>query len=78
MSAPAPNAQALARLQVLLAQGAIDQATFDLLSAPHLAALQGSGAIAQGEAAQAVGEKGVGVRGNTYARCAYRLGLHHV
>jgi len=42
---------ALAKLKALLARGAIDQATVNLLSVPHLAALQGSGAIAQGDTA---------------------------
>ena len=67
MSTPPPSTQALAKLAELLAQGTIDQATFDLLSASHLAAIRGSGAIAQGERAQAVGERGVAVGGDNRA-----------
>ena len=67
MSDATPPQVALAKLRELLAQKAIDQSTFELLSAPHRADNLGSGAVAQGDRAQAVGEKGIGIGGNNLA-----------
>ena len=46
--------------------GAIDQETFDTAAAGINGQLSGSGAIAQGQGATAVGARGVGIAGNSY------------
>lgn len=67
MNDAAPQDPALTALHTLLAQGAIDQATFDRLSSHFQAQNHGPGAIAQGSGAQAVGQQAVGVGGDNHA-----------
>ena len=76
MSDATPPQVALAKLRELLAQKVIDQSTFELLSAPHRADNLGSGAVAQGDRAQAVGEKGIGIGGNNLAPIDNSMHFH--
>ena len=61
---PPPTDPKLTQLQHALAQGVIDQATFDAANAGINAQLAGSGAIAQGTDALALGGGAVLVQGN--------------
>ena len=64
---PPPTDPKLTQLQHALAQGVIDQATFDAAAAGIKAQLAGSGAIAQGTGATAQGAGAVLVQGDSTA-----------
>jgi hypothetical protein len=69
MTEPPPSH--LEQLRRALDAGLIDRDTYDAAVAAMTAQLAGSGAIAQGQDALAVGAGGVGVRGDNQARSTW-------